>query len=34
VNGVKLLEGKFVTETLVTQKKTTPYIVKKEVPST
>ena len=34
VNGVKLFDGKFITETLVTQKKTTPYIVKKEVPIT
>ena len=32
LNGVKLVEGKFITETLVTHKKTIPYIVKNEVP--
>ena len=32
LNGVKLIEGKFITETLVTHKKTIPYIVKNEVP--
>ena len=31
VNGVKLFGGKFVTETLVTQKNTVPYIAKKEI---
>ncbi len=31
VNGVKLFDGKFVTETLVTQKNTVPYIAKKEI---
>ena len=31
MNGVKLIDGKFITETLVTQKKSLPYIVKKEV---
>ena len=31
VNGVKLIDGKFITETLVTQKNTSPYIEKKEV---
>ena len=31
VNGVKLIDGKFITETLVTQKKSLPYIEKKEV---
>ena len=31
VNGVKLIDGKFITETLVTQKKSLPYIAKKEV---
>ena len=31
VNGVKLIDGKFITETLVTQKNTLPYIAKKEV---
>ena len=34
VNGIKLDEGKFITETLVTHKKTIPFIVKKEVPTT
>ena len=34
VNGVKLFDGKFITETLVTQKNTTPYIAKKEIPTT
>ena len=33
-NGVKLIEGKFVTETLVAHKKAAPYIVKNEVPIT
>ena len=33
-NGVKLIEGKFVTETLVAHKKAVPYIVKNEVPIT
>ena len=32
VSGIKLVEGKFITETLVTHKKTKPYIVKREVP--
>jgi len=32
VNGVKIFDGKFITETLVTQKKIPPYIEKKEVP--
>ena len=31
VNGVKLIDGKFITETLVTQKNSLPYIAKKEV---
>ena len=31
VNGVKLIDGKFITETLVTQKNSLPYIEKKEV---
>ena len=31
VNGVKLIDGKFITETLVTQKNMLPYIAKKEV---
>ena len=31
VNGVKLINGKFITETLVTQKNSLPYIEKKEV---
>ena len=31
VNGVKLIDGKFITESLVTQKNSTPYIAKKEV---
>ena len=31
VNGVKLIDSKFITETLVTQKNTLPYIAKKEV---
>jgi len=30
VNGVKLVEGKLITETLIAHKKTSPYIVKKE----
>ena len=30
VNGVKLIDGKFITETLVTQKNSLPYIEKKE----
>ena len=30
VNGVKLIDGKFITETLVTQKNSLPYIAKKE----
>ena len=34
VNGVKLIDGKFITETLVTQKNIIPYIAKKEVPIT
>ena len=34
VNGVQLVEGKFITETLVTNKKTIPYIAKNEVPIT
>ena len=34
VNGVKLENGKFVTETLVTHKNSTINIVKKEVPIT
>ena len=34
VNGIKLFDGKFITETLVAQKKATPYIEKKEVPIT
>ena len=34
VDGVKLFDGKFITETLVTQKKIPPYIEKKEVPIT
>ena len=33
-NGVKLVDGKFITETLVAHKKTAPYIVKCEVPTT
>ena len=33
-NGVMLVDGKFITETLVAHKKTTPYIVKSEVPIT
>ena len=31
VNGVKLIDGKFITETFVTQKNSLPYIAKKEV---
>ena len=31
VNGVKLIDGKFITETLVAQKNSLPYIAKKEV---
>ena len=31
VNGVKLIDGKFITETLVTQKNSLAYIAKKEV---
>ena len=31
VNGIKLIDGKFITETLVTQKNSLPYIAKKEV---
>ena len=31
VNGVKLIDGKFITETLVTQKNSLPYIAKREV---
>ena len=31
VNGVKIIDGKFITETLVTQKNSLPYIAKKEV---
>ena len=31
VNGVKLIDGKFITETLVTQKNSLPFIAKKEV---
>ena len=31
VNGVKLFDGKFITETLVTQKNSMPYIAKKEI---
>ncbi len=31
VNGVNLIDGKFITETLVTQKNSLPYIAKKEV---
>ncbi len=31
VNGVKLADGKFITETLVTQKNSLPFIAKKEV---
>ena len=31
VEGVKLIDGKFITETLVTQKNSLPYIAKKEV---
>jgi len=34
VNGIKLTDGKFITETLVTYKNSVPYIVKKEVPIT
>ena len=34
VNGVKIIDGKFITETLVTQKKSLPYVEKKEVPIT
>ena len=34
VNGVKLENGKFITETLVTHKNSTINIVKKEVPNT
>ena len=34
VNGIKLDEGKFITETLVTHKKTIPFVIKKEVPTT
>ena len=34
VNGVKLIDGKFNTETLVTQKNSLPYIAKKEVATT
>ena len=34
VNGVKLNNGKFITETLITHKKSTINIVKKEVPIT
>ena len=34
VNGIKLIDGKFITETLVTQKNSLPYIAKKEVPIT
>jgi len=34
VNGVKLFNDKFITETLVTHKKSIPYTVKKEVPIT
>ena len=34
VNGVKLIDGKFITETLLTQKNIIPYIAKKEVPIT
>ena len=33
-NGVMIVDGKFITETLVAHKKTTPYIVKREVPIT
>ncbi len=33
-NGVMIVDGKFITETLVAHKKTTPYIVKSEVPIT
>ena len=33
-NGVKLVDGNFITETLVAHKKTAPYIVKSEVPIT
>ena len=34
VNGVKLVDGKYITETLVTCKRSAPYIVKNEVPTT
>ena len=34
VNGIKLKNGKFITETLVTHKKSSISIVKKEVPIT
>ena len=34
VNGVKLFDGKYITETLVTQKNTMPYIAKKEIATT
>ena len=34
VNGVKLIDGKFITETLVTQKKSLPNIAKKKVATT
>ena len=34
VNGIKLENGKFITETLVTHKNSTINIVKKEVPIT
>ena len=34
VNGVKLFDGKLITETLVTQKNSVPYIAKKEIATT
>ena len=34
ISGVKLVNGKFITETLVTHKNSTINIVKKEIPIT
>ena len=34
VNGVKFVDGKFITETFVTQKNSLSYIAKKEIATT